>query len=980
MAEAFDLGGGGPAGSGWSGFSGYSGPSGLSGSSAWSGAVGGDAGKIYYLDIATSSDLVGGAYKVAADSPSINPESTSITENYGTSETLISVFASNPGSPGATSLPAGTAYRHIHAKVDVGVAKYKLELFKRDSIGTETPLRIGYSPSFSNTSIQEVVWVFSDSNSFSMDVTDRVLFKLYVARVSGPDPVTVTTYFNGTDNTGYIQTTISSGAVGTSGFSGISSASGMSGWSGLGFSGSSGISGTSGSGASGFSSTYGASGWSGFSGGGGSGTGITWTAKTAGYTASNGDGILADTLTTSAWTLTLPISPSVGNMVSIVDSKGYFATNNLTVGRNGEKIQGLSADLLCNANFSAFDLVYTGTTNGWQIKDYLNAGPDWTTKTGTYAAVSGDKIMADTQTTSAWTLTLPSSPGVGEMVSIIDSKGYFATNNLTVARNGSLIMGYSQDLVCNANYSAFDLVYTGSTNGWQIKEYLNGNTGWTTQTTTYSASAGDRVMADTSTSGAWTMTLPASPGVGSMISVMDCKGNFGVANLTIGRNGSLIMGASADLTCNVTNGAFDLVYTGATKGWMIKDYLEEGSNRWVAKTADYSAVVNDGILADTLTVGAWTLTLPASPQLGDMISVIDAKRYFPVNNLTIAGNGSRIMGVVSNLICSLSSMAFDLIYTGPTLGWQIKSYQSDNQAYGGTKGYFAGGYTGAKVSTTDKITFSTDTTAAATTANLTTQKFACVGVSEGSTKGYVAGGTTGADVNTADKITFSGDTTAAATTANLSQARDNLAGLNGGSTKGYFAGGTTGAKVKTADKITFGTDTTVAQTTSDLSQERYGVTGASDTISKGYFAGGSTGTPVNTTDKIIFSTDATSAQTTANLSSNRESSSGVGSAANKCYFSGGNTGANVVTTDKVAFSTDVLAATVSANLTQARGTLAGLGEWKTKGYLAGGTTGGGVYVATTDKVTISTDVTSAQTTANLTSNKGYEAALSDSGL
>jgi hypothetical protein len=74
-------------------------------------------------------------------------------------------------------------------------------------------------------------------------------------------------------------------------------------------------------------------------------------------------------------------------------------------------------------------------------------------------------------------------------------------------------------------------------------------------------------------------------------------------------------------------------------------------------------------------------------------------------------------------------------------------------------------------------------------------------------------------LNTADKLTYSTDTTAAQTTANLSQARNYLAGISEG-TKGYFAGGNTGAIVATADKLTYSTDTTAAQTSANLSQAR----------------------------------------------------------------------------------------------------------------------------------------------------------------
>jgi len=244
--------------SGSSGSSGVSGYSSLSGVSGFSGAAGGNAGRIYYLDIDTASDI-GGAYKVASLSPSAGAETTGVQANTGTGDTLIGTFATISGEPGSLSLPAGTAVRHIHGKVDAGEARYLVEIYKRDTGGTETLLRTGYSNNFSNTTVEQVEWYFSDATSNALLASDRIIFKLYTARVSGPTTVTVTTYYNGTDHPSFVQTTISSGAVGPQGISGYS---GMSGYSSL-----SGTSGSSGeSGISGYSGGSGVSGYSGTSG------------------------------------------------------------------------------------------------------------------------------------------------------------------------------------------------------------------------------------------------------------------------------------------------------------------------------------------------------------------------------------------------------------------------------------------------------------------------------------------------------------------------------------------------------------------------------------------------------------------------------------------------------------------------------------------------------------------------------------------
>lgn len=83
---------------------------------------------------------------------------------------------------------------------------------------------------------------------------------------------------------------------------------------------------------------------------------------------SAGEGYFINT-TSAAHTITLPSSPSIGDEISVIDYAGTFDTNNLTVGRNGENIQGSAADLTVATERAGFTLVYTDGTQGWLLKD-----------------------------------------------------------------------------------------------------------------------------------------------------------------------------------------------------------------------------------------------------------------------------------------------------------------------------------------------------------------------------------------------------------------------------------------------------------------------------------------------------------------------------------------------------------------------------------------------------------------------------------
>jgi hypothetical protein len=97
--------------------------------------------------------------------------------------------------------------------------------------------------------------------------------------------------------------------------------------------------------------------------------GTSWQAvKTSAFTAVAGEGYFVNT-TSAAITVTLPASPTQGDEVSLIDYAGTADSNNITVGRNSENIQGSAADLTVSVERAAFTLVYADSTQGWLLKD-----------------------------------------------------------------------------------------------------------------------------------------------------------------------------------------------------------------------------------------------------------------------------------------------------------------------------------------------------------------------------------------------------------------------------------------------------------------------------------------------------------------------------------------------------------------------------------------------------------------------------------
>ena len=95
---------------------------------------------------------------------------------------------------------------------------------------------------------------------------------------------------------------------------------------------------------------------------------------------------------------------------------------------------------------------------------------DWqAVVTGATTMVAGRGYFVNT-TSSAFTMTLPSSAARGDEVHIIDYAATFDTNNCTVGRNSHKIQGASSDLTVATERAAFTLVYVDATQGWLLKE------------------------------------------------------------------------------------------------------------------------------------------------------------------------------------------------------------------------------------------------------------------------------------------------------------------------------------------------------------------------------------------------------------------------------------------------------------------------------------------------------------------------------
>ena len=95
-----------------------------------------------------------------------------------------------------------------------------------------------------------------------------------------------------------------------------------------------------------------------------------------------------------------------------------------------------------------------------------------------------------------------------------------------------------------------------------------------------------------------------------------------------------------------------------------------GGNPWASTSSSITVAANDRYFVDT-SAAIKTITLPASPQVGDQVSLVDLAGTFGTYNLTIGRNSLKIMGLAEDMTVSQDNAAIQLVYTGATYGWKL---------------------------------------------------------------------------------------------------------------------------------------------------------------------------------------------------------------------------------------------------------------------------------------------------------------------
>ena len=101
---------------------------------------------------------------------------------------------------------------------------------------------------------------------------------------------------------------------------------------------------------------------------------VEWdtTAKTTAFTAEANKGYFCNT-TSAAFTVTLPASPTAGDVIAIKDYANTFDTNKLELNANGNKIDGSTTNFDITVEGANSQFIYVDATRGWVLTDVSKA-------------------------------------------------------------------------------------------------------------------------------------------------------------------------------------------------------------------------------------------------------------------------------------------------------------------------------------------------------------------------------------------------------------------------------------------------------------------------------------------------------------------------------------------------------------------------------------------------------------------------------
>ncbi|MDB4215784.1 hypothetical protein N9796_00375 [bacterium] len=370
---------------------------------------------------------------------------------------------------------------------------------------------------------------------------------------------------------------------------------------------------------------------------------ITWSELKEGLDADTGFvRITGDTMTGD---LTVPNVVVSGNVDGRDVSTDGTKLDGIEVGATADQTKAdidalnVDADTL-DGQHGAYYTGYTDTA----VANLVDAAPATLDTLNELAAALGDDPNFATTVTNIVATKLPLSGGA--MTGAITTNSTFDGRNVSV--DGTKLDGIeaSADVTDTINVTAAGaLMDSEVTNLAQVKAFDSADY----------ATAAQGVLAD----GA--VQPNDSPTFNAVIATSYAGDGSALTGLPAGYTNADV---DAHLNYSTATTGQVLSYSGSDYDWI--DAGGGGGIAYTRHTSNVTMAANEGVIADT-SGGAFTVTLPATPAVGDTVVITDGDDW-ATTNLTVGRNGSTIEGDAADMTMDIGGVAVQFTYDGTT--WQ----------------------------------------------------------------------------------------------------------------------------------------------------------------------------------------------------------------------------------------------------------------------------------------------------------------------
>ena len=351
-----------------------------------------------------------------------------------------------------------------------------------------------------------------------------------------------------------------------------------------------------------------------------------------------------------------------GDVVTDFNAGANYEVGDLFLGADGTLFRAtaaIAAGSQATAEAAEAAAVATPLTTPSNIK----------TQAAAYTAVASDNIFADTSG-AAFAVTLPLTPAIGDTVRIIDATGSFGTNNLTINGNGNNVEG-AATAIASIDYGIYELHFTGTE--WVVQQEAEATANMTGATT---AAAGTAGSAPAPPQDSQNRFLRGDATYGPSVPAWTTGVNYEVGDIVYDPNTNNVYRNIAATTPAGATFAADIA------SWQI---LSGGFTPTATQVGPvYAAAAWDSVNADT-TGASFTVTLPATPQTGDRIEVIDQTGQFATNPLTVSGNGNNVEGGATKDLHTAYGV-YEFVFDGTQ--WTVQGEQVSVVSRDGTTGQY----------------------------------------------------------------------------------------------------------------------------------------------------------------------------------------------------------------------------------------------------------------------------------------------------